>query len=142
MVDLVITGLVIPTSKVVPDTQQFESGATITSGQMVYLDAAAGKVAKLADSDTGTAAPAETIGIAVNDAGIGEMVGVALASNNQSVTFASAILTKGTVYYLSNTAGGVCPFADLGSADYVTLVGVATSTTVLRLLCIATGITI
>lgn len=140
MVDLVITGLVIPASYNPPELRTYESASTITSGQMVYLAAANGNKATLADSDTGTAAPAEAIGIACTDSGIGEPVSVALFGN--TVTFASAILTKGTVYYLSNTAGGICPFADLGAADYVTLVGVATSTTVMRLLCIATGITI
>lgn len=140
MVDLVISGLVIPAAYNPPELRQFESASTVTAGQMLYLAASNGNKATLADSDTGTAAPAEAIGIACNDAGIGEPVGVAMFGN--SVTFASAILTKGTVYYLSNTAGGICPVADLGSGDYVTLVGIATSTTVLKLYCIASGVTI
>ena len=42
-----------------------------------------------------------------------------------------ATLTAGTAYYLSDTAGGICPLADVGSGEYVVLIGIAKSTSVL-----------
>ena len=43
------------------------------------------------------------------------------------------VLTAGVAYYLSDTAGGICPVADLGAGEYPCLIGIANSTTVLRL---------
>jgi hypothetical protein len=43
-----------------------------------------------------------------------------------------ATLTAGTAYYLSDTPGGICPLADLLSGEYVVLLGLAASTTVLN----------
>ena len=42
-------------------------------------------------------------------------------------------MTAGAVYVVSANAGGIAPVADLGSGDYVTLLGIATSTTNLKL---------
>ena len=42
-------------------------------------------------------------------------------------------MTAGIQYYLSDTAGGICPVADIGSGEYVDLVGLSTSTTVMTL---------
>jgi hypothetical protein len=49
-------------------------------------------------------------------------------------------MTAGTVYYLSATAGGICPVADLASGQYPCAVGIATSTTVLKLGFNASGV--
>ena len=40
-------------------------------------------------------------------------------------------MTAGVAYYLSDTPGGICPVADLASGEYPTVLGIATSTTVL-----------
>jgi hypothetical protein len=41
-------------------------------------------------------------------------------------------MTAGVAYYLSDTPGGICPVADLGTGEYPSIVGIATSTTVLN----------
>ena len=44
-----------------------------------------------------------------------------------------ATLTAGTAYYLSDTAGGICPLADVGEGEYVCMLGLAKSTSILAL---------
>jgi hypothetical protein len=43
-----------------------------------------------------------------------------------------ATMTAGVAYYLSDTAGGICPVADLATGEYPSVLGIATSTTVLN----------
>lgn len=102
------------------------AGATITAGQVVY-QAASDKKWKLADNDSATAEVREATGIALNGASNGQPIAVLTAG---PVTI-GATLTAGVAYYLSATPGGICPVADILSGDYVCLVGMATSTSVL-----------
>lgn len=108
-------------------TEQGISGATITAGQVVYRDAADLKY-KLADCDSATAAVRAPRGIALNTASDGQPLQIL---KEGSITI-GATLTAGTTYYLSATAGGIAPLADLGSGDYPTIIGIATSTSVLK----------
>lgn len=102
------------------------AGATITAGQVVYLDTATNTY-KLADCD-GAAALRSPAGIALNGASSGQPLAICYEG---AVTI-GATLTAGVAYYLSPTAGGICPVADLSAGDYPTIVGIATSTTVLN----------
>jgi len=101
------------------------AGATVTAGQVVYLDSADSKY-KLADADaaSGIRSPA---GIALNGASNNQPL-VVLKSGPVTI---GATMTAGVTYYLSPTAGGICPVADVLSGDYPTIIGIATSTTVL-----------
>lgn len=113
------------------------AGATITAGQAVYLDTAG--VLQLADCDSATAAARAPLGIALNGGATGQPItyikGGDLTMN--------AVLTKGGRYYLSATAGGIAPEADMtGSGKDVVLIGIARSTTVLAVLNLALGITL
>lgn len=103
------------------------AGATITAGQTVYLDTADNQY-KLADSNSATAAIRQPRGIALNS-----------ASDNQPLTILKsgdvtigATLTAGVVYYQSDTPGGICPVADVGSGEYSCIIGIAESTSVLN----------
>lgn len=102
------------------------AGATITAGQVVYFDTTDSKY-KLADTDSATAAVRSPAGIALNG-----------ASNNQPLTVLTsgpvtigATVAVGDVYYLSGTAGGLAPFADVAAGDYPCIIGICTSTSVL-----------
>ncbi|WP_127524581.1 hypothetical protein [Mesorhizobium sp. Z1-4] len=117
-------------------TENGRAGATITAGQVVYKDASDGKF-KLADSDSGTAAVKVAYGIALNGAADGQPLSVAKKGD---VTF-NAVLTAGTAYYLSETAGGIQPQADVASEDVIFL-GLAKSTTVLALDIQIPGVTV
>lgn len=102
------------------------AGATIAAGQVVYLDTAAGTY-KLADCDSATAAVRSPAGIALNSASSGQPVEV-LTSGGITI---GATVTAGVAYYLSPTAGGICPVADLLTGDYPTIIGIATSASVI-----------
>jgi len=104
------------------------AGEAITAGKAVYL-AAATKKWMLADSNSATAEARRATGIALNGASLNQPVDVATGGD---VTL-GAVLTAGTAYYLSDTAGGICPLADVGSGEYVCLLGLAKSTSVLAL---------
>lgn len=127
MADISVTATaVVPGSDAV--TENGIAGETITAGQAVYRDLSTGKYMK-ADNNSATAAARQARGIALNG-----------ASNNQPMTIQTAgdltfnaVLTAGIVYYLSDTAGGICPVADVGGGEYVCTLGIAKSTTVLKL---------
>jgi hypothetical protein len=53
-----------------------------------------------------------------------------------------ATLTAGTAYYLSDTPGGICPVADVGTGESVCLLGLAKSTTFLALDIQVPGVTL
>jgi hypothetical protein len=104
------------------------AGETITAGKAVYL-ASGTKKWMLADSNSATAEVRRATGIALNGASLNQPVDVATGGD---ITI-GATLTAGTAYYLSDTPGGICPLADVGSGEYVCLLGLAKSTTVLAL---------
>ena len=102
------------------------AGATITAGQVVYLDSSDSEY-KLADTDSATAAVRSPRGIALNNASDGQPMTIA---RKGPVTIGGT-LAAATTYYLSGTPGGIAPIADVASGDYTCILGIATSTTVL-----------
>lgn len=112
-------------------TESGTAGATITQGQVVYLDQATTGEWLLADNNAATAAARGSgrIGVALNGASDGQPI---VVQTEGDLTL-NAVLTAGTAYYLSDTPGGICPLADLLTGEYVVLLGVAKSTTVLHL---------
>ena len=110
------------------------AGAAITAGQVVYRDDTSRKFL-LADSVSATAATRRPLGIALNGAALNQPVVVQKAGD---VTIGAA-LTAGVVYYLSGTAGGICPAADLASGDYPCVIGMAKTTAVLTIDIQTTG---
>jgi hypothetical protein len=82
-----------------------------------------------ADANAGTEEARRPIGIALNGGAINQPI---LVQTEGSLTI-GASMTAGLVYYLSDTPGGICPVADIGAGEYVCIIGMATSTTVMRL---------
>lgn len=125
MADIAITAAnVVPgvNAKIVGGT----AGATIVAGKTVYQDPADLKW-KLADCDGATAAERAVKGIALNGASNGQPLDVLTEGD---ITL-GAVMTAGIAYYLSKTAGGICPVADLTAGAYATLIGISKSTSVL-----------
>lgn len=136
MADLSITaGSVVAAAGAVKQTGT--AGATITAGQIVHLDPADNKY-KLADADAAGIGNITRVFIALNGASDNQPLTV-LAGGNVTM---NAVLTAGTAYYLSPTAGGIAPLADILSGDNVILLGVARSTTVLTFAPIVSGVTL
>lgn len=101
-------------------------GATVTAGQVVYKSSTAGTWA-LADSDSATAEVRQAKGIALNGGASGQPVSVL---REGQITI-GATMTAGIPYFLSKTAGGIAPIADIASGGYSDIVGISISTTVL-----------
>lgn len=134
MTDLVVTAAnVAPGLNAVLDTAN--AGAAGTAGQVAYRDAASGTF-KLTDCDLAGAKQAD--GIIVNGSASGQPVTV----QKSGQVAIGATLVKGTCYYASATAGGICTFADLVSGDAVILLGIAISASVLDLHIVNTGVAI
>lgn len=126
MADLVITAANViadPSATIEHGT----AGAAVTAGQMVYEDAATGTF-KLADSN-GAAALRSPVGAALHAAAIGQPLAIC---KRGPITIGAA-LTAGVAYYLSDTPGGICPVADVGSGEYATIIGIASSASVLKM---------
>jgi hypothetical protein len=60
-------------------------------------------------------------------------------SNGQDVNL-GATLAVGQIYVVSATKGAIAPYADLVTNDYVIILGVATTTSLLRQLFSPTGV--
>jgi hypothetical protein len=98
------------------------AGASVTAGQPVYKDATDSGKLKAADADA--QASSVCVGIALH-----------AASTDQPLEYLTsgpidigATVTVGQIYVVSTTAGGIAPYSDLASGDYVTVIGVGTTT--------------
>ncbi len=127
MADLVITAANV-LADATASQKEGTAGVAITAGQVVTLDPTTDTY-KLADSNSATAALRSPAGVALHAAAIGQPLNIAKAG---PVTI-GATLTPGVAYYLSDTPGGICPVADVGSGEYATILGIATSASVLKL---------
>lgn len=135
MADLTITA-----ANVVPGAdamiERGTSGATITAGQIVARNTDNDYV--LADANHATVALRTPRGIALHGASAGQPLAIARSGD---VTL-GAVLTAGTDYWLSDVPGGIAPRADVATGERAVLLGVAESTTVLRLDIQDSGVTL
>lgn len=133
-----MTDLSITAASVISNTgsivENGKAGATITAGQSVYRDSTTGRWL-LTDSNSATAAARTPGGIALNGAATGQP----LAVHKSGPLVVGATLTAGVAYYQSDTPGGLCPVADVGSGEYATLIGMATTTAILNVDIQASG---
>lgn len=133
---MLATDVSITASAVVPSANAriatAPCGATITAGQLIYLDStdtdAQGRSkAKLADCNSATAAVRSVAGIAINSASAGQEV--SYVYYDPALVIAASGLTANTIYVLSATAGGLAPAADVTTGWYLSVVAVAKSGT-------------
>jgi hypothetical protein len=136
-----MTDLTITSTNVVGDGSARRTtgtaGVAITAGQAVYFDTTVNKWL-LADSNSATVAAKTAGGIALNGAALNQPVVVHVDGD---LTI-GATLVPGTAYYLSATAGGICPAADLTTGSAVCELGLAKSATVLAVRIVAPGVTL
>lgn len=92
-------------------TRAAPAGVAITAGQLVYKDTADGKL-KLADANGASVLIRTPIGIALNSAGIAQVVTYAVSDPDLTL---GGTVANGAVLVLSGTAGGLAPVADLTS---------------------------
>lgn len=118
-------------------TESGTAGATVTAGQSVYKDTGDSNKWKLADSDsTALTAGSGGLGIALHAAAANQPLLVQLTGDINM----GATLAVGETYVVSNTAGGVAPIADMGTGDYISILGVASTASNLVLAKNVTGV--
>lgn len=125
--DLTITPANVKATSSSAKITRIQLGEAATQGQALYRKASDGKYYK-ADADAGTDETASASAIAITPGSTNEYAYVV----TEGSVNVGATLTVGEIYVLSGTAGGICPEADLATADRVTLLGVATSTSALN----------
>lgn len=127
-----MTDLLVTAANVVPGTNAREevgvAGETIAQGKAIYKSSTTGKW-MLADSNSATAEARAATAIAGTGSSLNQKI---VVQTSGKITI-GATVTPGIQYYLSDTAGGICPVADIGSGEYVCLIGLATSATELDL---------
>ncbi len=106
------------------------AGATITQGQALYVSSVTS--GNLLLTTTASAAAANCVGIAVNAASSGQKVDYVTKDPNFTPGFTD--LSGDDVWLFDTTAGALTVTkADLEAGDYVTHLGVMTSTTTMNL---------
>jgi hypothetical protein len=135
MADITITAANCVAVSGAQTTQGFAL-ATITAGQVVYRDATTQNFG-LADNN-GSTATRTPVGIALNGAAANQPLTVLTFG---SITIGGT-MTAGVAYYLSDTPGGICPVADIGAGETATLIGIATSTAILKVDINPSGVTL
>lgn len=126
MADLAITAASVVADRAA-DIAHGTAGASVTAGQTVTLDRTS-RTYKLTDSNHATPALRTPTGVALHAAAAGQPLAVAKGG---PVTI-GATLTAGVAYYQSDTPGGICPVADVGSGERSVIVGIAKTTSVLN----------
>lgn len=118
-VDIVITAT--STVRVSGNVAAFSLGETVTAGQPLYVSTSDGLAYK---SDANAAGKKECVGIALNGGAINQPVRV---QSTGTITIGGTTVV-GTIYCVSATAGGICPWADLTTGDQVIVIGVGGAT--------------
>ena len=112
--------------------RRVQFGETVTQGQAVYVATADRKYYKADVDDPGKDA---AVGIVLTPAATNEYGYVVL----KGLMNMGATLVVGTIYVASDTAGGVRPATDNGTGDKVTILGVATTSSILWVNPFASG---
>ena len=124
MADIVITAANV--LRVSGDFEVVTAGVTVTAGQVVYRDTSDGQYNLTGNSSLATSLAA---GISLNGASVGQPL---VVQTSGDITIGGTVAV-GEVYLVSATGGLLAPEADVLTADYVTLLGVGISATVIRL---------
>lgn len=134
MADLSITAANVALGSSSTTYRRVQYGETVTQGQSVYLKAADNKWWK-ADANATESAGSGGVGVAITP---GSTDGYGIVATEGLVNL-GATLTAGAPYFVSSTAGGICPAADLSSTEYTTYLGAATSASLINLKPHASG---
>lgn len=131
MVDLVITPANV--SRVDGATQTKNAGVGISAGDALYVDSTG--VLQLCENDQ-TVVEAAMAGIALCDAAVGQPC-VYLVSGNLDP---GATVAAGIAYIVGGGPGAIAPAADIAAAEFMTIVGVGTSTGNIKLGILQSGV--
>jgi NADPH-dependent curcumin reductase CurA len=119
MADLTQTAANVALGASTTPTRVVQFGVAVTQGNALYLSATDGKYYK---ADALTPGAQDAYGI----------VALPGSTPGQSLINLGATLAKGEVYAVSATAGAIAPIGDITSGQYVTVIGIATTTALLN----------
>lgn len=126
MADLSITAASVIASANATVYKQYNFGATVTTGQVVYLDSSNTWQLKDANaSSTGNLVNSVT-GVSLVGGANGQPAAVVVKDSDFTP---GGTLSNGASYYASPNAGAVAPAADVTTGNYPTFLFVAKSTT-------------
>lgn len=132
MVDLVVVAAnVTPGTDAV--TKRGIAGEPITAGASVFPAADGG--IELCEKDL-TVLEAACKGVALNDAALDQPIEYAVTGDVDM----GAILSIGQVYIVGAGPGAIAPEADAAVGDFVTVIGVATTASLLKLGLLQSGV--
>lgn len=126
MADLTITAALV-LAVAGSSSEMALAGEAIAAGKPLYKSSTTSKF-MLADSNSATAEARRATHISLNNAALNQPV---VGHKGGDIDFGADILTPGVAYYLSDTPGGICPVADVGSGEYVCQLGLAKTARVL-----------
>jgi len=131
MADITVTAANVALGASTTPTQIVQYGEAVTQGQSLYRLAADGKWYRT-DANDGVA-KAVVGAIALTPGATNAFGLVALPSSvpGQSLVNLGATLAVGTVYAVSPNVGGIAPIDDVLSTQFVTVIGIATTTALL-----------
>ena len=133
MADLSITAANVKAGSASTRVQLVQAGEAIDQGEPAYL-ASDGKYYQTDANDTAIKAQAK--GIAITPASTD---GYFLLAVDGLVNL-GATLAVGQIYVCSATKGGIAPYADLTTNDFVSIVGIATTTALLEINLLVSGV--
>lgn len=135
MADLSITAANVAVGSASTPTKIKQAGEAITQGMAVYK----ATDTKYYKCDADALVSSVCDGIALTPANTDGYFLLAEPSSTPGVSLVNlgASLTAGLAYYISTTPGGICVVADLSTGDFATLVGFATSSTLIDLRAVA-----
>jgi hypothetical protein len=103
------------------------AGEAITAGDALYRDAADGKKMKLGDANA--VGKRDILGIALNDAAVGQPV--EYCTSDPALVIGGTV-SIGYIAILSGTPGAIAPAADAAAGMEVVVLGIGVSTTALK----------
>jgi len=113
------------------------AGETLNVGDFLYLKAGDGKYWKAVNT---TESEASIVGVALTNASAdGNVAFLVIIDKITYLDHSTAVFTQGQTYVVSDTSGKIMDAGDIGASDYVTVAGVAASTTSLLLFQGTTG---
>lgn len=134
MSDLAITAaLVVPGSNA--STENGTAGEAITAGKQVYKSSTTNKW-MLSDSNSATVEARRPTHTALTGSSLNQPI---VVQKSGDITI-GATLTPNTPYFASDTPGGICPIADVGTGEYLTQIGIARTAAILQLAYQTTGV--
>lgn len=110
-------------------------GATVSAGQVVYLDTTDGEY-KLADANGASEATSQAKGIAITPGVDG---GYGFIATGGDIILVGTTMNVAYDYYVGFTPGGLMDVGSWSSSDYITRIGNAVSATQLALNIDITG---